>query len=149
MVCLTLLCIHSRDQLVKPRPVCRFPADLDMAEPPALSFPQLTRLQLWRCRFGMADTRVMVSGLQQLEVLQMLQTEPLIQLRDAGALLQLPRLREVDLSYSELWVHKGHYLSQPPDYLSEHVAEQLLTLQKAAPRIDWVLRGFMWSRIWE
>ena len=122
-----------------------------MAEPTPLSFPQLTRLRLWRGLFGMTDIGVMVSGLPQLEVLQVLdQTEPLVQLRDASsALLQLPRLREVNLSGSHLWVHEGHYMSQPLDYLPEHVAEQLLMLQKTAPRIDWVLRGYTWSRIWE
>lgn len=111
-----------------------------MAEPPPLLFPQLTRLQLWRCNLHMRAIGVMVSGLPQLEVLQVLdQTEQIVELGDAHALLQLPRLREVDLSGSHLWVREGYY-TDPPDYLPEHVAEQLLTLRKAAPHIDWVLR---------
>jgi hypothetical protein len=147
IICLPFLCTRSSCQLVKDHPVCGSLAEHDMAEPPALRFPQLTRLQLWCCAFDMRAIGVMVSGLQRLEVLQVLhQPAPTIELRDAGALLQLPRLREVDLTGSDLWVHDVHTMSKPPGYLPEHVAEQLLTLRTAGPHIDWVLRGNMVTR---
>jgi hypothetical protein len=96
-----------------------------------LPFPQLTRLQLWRCNFNITDIGVMVSGLQQMEVLQVLNySKPTAELCDAHALLKLPRLRVVNLSGVHLWEHEGHSVS---------VAEQLQMLQKAAPHIDWVL----------
>ena len=117
-----------------------------------LPYPQITRLQLCCGDFEMKDIVAKVSAMPQLEVLDVLdQTEQPIDLSEAHTLMfHLPNLREVNLSGSLLWDPGATMeVSQHLRYLPLHVARQLLTVQKAAPHIDWVLGSDAGSLPWE
>jgi hypothetical protein len=118
-----------------------------ISNPQPLPYPQLTRLQLRRSEIEIRDVVTMVSQLPQLEVLDVLdQTDCTVKLHqiDVGVLLQLPKLREVNLSGSlegKSQQVRNINLPQEAWVLPMHVTEELLVLQKAAPHINWVLRG--------
>jgi hypothetical protein len=119
----------------------------EASDPQLMRHPQLTRLQLRRSQVAMRDIMTMVSQLPQLEVLEVLdQLETTVELQqiNAAMLTQLPQLREVNLSGSLLgqqsqvrFYHNSPQATNWPLY----VTEQLLALQRAVPRIAWVLRG--------
>jgi hypothetical protein len=77
-----------------------------------------------------------VSRTPQLAVLEVLGHLSRVKLGDAMALSQLRGLREVTFT-EVVW----DWDRRPQRYLPKHLADQVLRLQKAAPRIKWVLRS--------
>jgi hypothetical protein len=128
-------------------------AVLEVDEPQPLPYPQLTRLQLRRSDLKMRDIMNMVSESPQLEILEVLEqifTTVKLHQVDPGVLLQLPKLREVNLSGSLLGNQsRARVIPRHTEICPPYVFEQLLALEKAVPRVEWVLRGDEGSSPWE
>ena len=128
---------------------------LEVQEPQPLPHPHLTRLQLRHSDLEMRDIMKMVSEAPLLEVLEVLeQTETTIKLDqvDTDVLSRLPKLREVNLSASLLGNQsRARIILVPPqtENWPPYVTEQLLALEEAFPRIEWVLHGDEGSSLWE
>ena len=118
--------------------------------PLPLSYTQLTRLQLQIGEYDVREILVMISELAQLEVLEVLGvTWRAFELLDfdATALSRLPKLRRVDLSGSLLWddasVDKPVRGDDMRKYLPLRVVHHLISLQRANPKVEWVLGSDM------
>jgi hypothetical protein len=111
-----------------------------------LPYKQLTELQIGEC--DVHDILVMISELARLEVLAVLGvTWRAFEVLDfnATALSRLPKLRLVDLSRSLLWddasVDKPVEGPDMKNYLPLRVVHHLMSLQRANPNVEWVLRN--------
>lgn len=120
-------------------------AALDEQELQPLPYQQLTHLQLYSGPFSASNVQGMISGLLQLEILEVTDAEEAFDLLDfdAVALAKLPKLRLVNLAGSVLW--DGGPAEQPVqgdakrDYLPLPVVHHLVCLQRALPNIEWEL----------
>ena len=111
--------------------------DADGAEAP-LPFGQLTGLCLQSSDHNTTETLAMTSGLPRLEELAVhLGTTFDLFVLDAAALLRLPQLRLLDLSGSPLWDSRP---GESDEHMPMYEVERLMHLQRACPRIEWVLR---------
>jgi hypothetical protein len=120
-------------------------AALDAQEMQPLPYQQLTHLELVSGHFTASNVQAMISGLLQLETLEVIDAEEAFDLLavDAVALSKLPKLRLVNLSGSVLW--DGGPTDQPVQgdaklsYLPLPVVHHLVCLQRAVPTIEWEL----------
>lgn len=124
-------------------------AELRLDEGPVpLRYPQLTRLQLLEGGHLRADLLATVAELRQLEVLEVLEVAGDVDTVTAKQLARLPKLRTVNLSQEPLHApgDEAEPAGRPPraperESMQPEVRERLLRLQRAAPRIKWVLDG--------
>lgn len=116
--------------------------------PVPLRYPQLTRLQLLEGGHLQADLLDTIAELRQLEILEVLEVVGDIDTKTAKRLSRLPKLRTVNLSHALLHApgDEAEPVGRSPqlpkrDCMSPAGGERLLRLQRAAPRIKWVLDG--------
>ena len=116
----------------------------EKAEAP-LPYQQLTRLQLFSSHHNATDVLTMTSNLPLLQELELhLDLTFDLFVLDAAALSQWPQLRLLDLSGSRLWDSDPGQPDprHPQDQRCAPMrqVERLMHLQRACPRIEWVLR---------
>ena len=112
-----------------------------------LPYQQLTQLRLWNSDVTMTNLLAMSSALPSLEEFEVklgAHNFDLFEL-DAATLSRWPQLRLIDLSHSRLWEEADIYSEEfwSPQKRTQapmRTVEQLMRLQRACPRIEWVLR---------
>jgi hypothetical protein len=115
---------------------------MEMALP--LPYQQLTRLRLEGRGRATANILAMIPELPQLKELEIASGRAInLSTLDAAMLSRWPQLRLVNLSETRLWESKENAPEKwNPDtrgYAPMAVVEQLMHLQRACPRIEWVL----------
>lgn len=120
-----------------------------------LPFQQLTKLDLTAASLPWSDILAMITGLQHLEVLDVLWAEALeLSAADAVPLSQLPMLRSVNLHDSPLW-RDDHHMHPVQGrgqrcFLPRRVVQHLLYLQRVLPHVEFVvdtLQPFDWHTV--
>lgn len=130
------------DHMLTRIPLCD--ADLCLHADMVAPFPyqQLTRLRLQSSYHSTKHVLAMISALPRLEELAIaLDSTFDVFALDTAALSQWPQLRLMDLSESRLW---EYYSAERHKVLMRaaprRVVDQLMHLQRACPRIKWVVR---------